>query len=101
VDNLTTSNNDVSAVAGSASQLEEFLSPNFNLSTAHAAAPVGGGLQTPSVCDQTQHSEHRIDNNGLYIRTKYGFAAESIPFVETVSPQIRKNIVEGEDVTLA
>lgn len=36
-----------------------------------------------------------------YVRTKFGFSAESLPFVETVSPQIRKSVVEGKDVNLA
>ena len=36
-----------------------------------------------------------------HVRTQYGFAAESLPFVETVSPHIRRQIVEGKDANLA
>ena len=39
--------------------------------------------------------------NGLYTKTQYGYSAESLPFIETVAPQIRKNILEGKDVNLA
>ena len=34
-------------------------------------------------------------------QTQFGFAAESLPFVETISPQMRKQIIEGKDVNLA
>lgn len=32
---------------------------------------------------------------------KFGYGIESLPFVETVSPSIRKAIIEGKDVNLA
>ncbi|MCG8047761.1 MAG: hypothetical protein N0E48_19395 [Candidatus Thiodiazotropha endolucinida] len=35
------------------------------------------------------------------IRTKFGYSAESLPFIETVHPTLRKQIVEGKDVNLA
>ena len=31
----------------------------------------------------------------------YGYAADSLPFVETVSPAIRRQVTEGKDVNLA
>ena len=31
----------------------------------------------------------------------YGFAADSLPFIETVSPAIRHQVIEGKDVNLA
>ena len=34
-------------------------------------------------------------------RTRFGFAAESLPFIETVHPTLRKQIVEGKDFNLA
>ena len=34
-------------------------------------------------------------------QTQFGFAAESLPFVETISPQMKKQILEGKDVNLA
>ena len=33
--------------------------------------------------------------------TTFGYAAESLPFVETVHPSLKKQIVEGKDVNLA
>jgi len=35
------------------------------------------------------------------VRTAYGYAAHSLPLVETVSPVIRQNIISGRDVNLA
>lgn len=34
-------------------------------------------------------------------RTRFGFAAESLPLVETISPQLRHQITSGKDVNLA
>ena len=33
--------------------------------------------------------------------TRFGYSAESLPFVETIHPSIRKQITEGKDVNLA
>ena len=35
------------------------------------------------------------------IRMEYGFAVESLPVVETISPQVRLNIIAGKNVNLA
>ncbi|XP_055999644.1 uncharacterized protein LOC125649823 [Ostrea edulis] len=35
------------------------------------------------------------------VRTTYGYASESLPLVETISPQLRQQIVSGKDVNLA
>ena len=35
------------------------------------------------------------------IRTRFGYAAHSLPLVETVSPSIRQNIITGRDINLA
>ena len=40
-------------------------------------------------------------NQGNYVRTKYGYCSESLPFVDTVFPSIRRAIIEGRDVNLA
>ena len=37
---------------------------------------------------------------GNISKSTFGYAAESLPFVETISPQMRKNIIEGKDVNL-
>ncbi|CAG2198379.1 unnamed protein product [Mytilus edulis] len=34
------------------------------------------------------------------VRTSRGYSAETLPFVETISPQLRKNIISGLDINL-
>ena len=63
----------------------------FNLASALAAY---NGPSTSSVPPGQSYS-------GNYVRTQFGFAAESLPFVETVSPALRRQIIEGKDVNLA
>ena len=41
-----------------------------------------------------------MEDRGV-VRTQYGFVAESLPVVETISPQLRQNIIAGRDVNLA
>ena len=41
------------------------------------------------------------DQISEFKRTKYGFSAESLPLVETISPQLRQQITSGKDVNLA
>ncbi len=40
-------------------------------------------------------------NNNANTRSTFGYAAESLPFVETVHPSIKRQIQEGNDVNLA
>ena len=46
------------------------------------------------------HSSNMQDNRN-YVKTPHGYSAESLPMVETISPHMRKNIIEGKDVNLA
>ena len=39
--------------------------------------------------------------NRNYVKTPHGYSAESLPLVETISPHMRKIIIEGKDVNLA
>ncbi|CAC5419725.1 unnamed protein product [Mytilus coruscus] len=34
------------------------------------------------------------------VRTAHGYSADTLPFVETISPQLRKNIISGMDINL-
>ena len=45
-------------------------------------------------CSNTQ-------DNRNYVKTPHGYSAESLPIVESISPHMRKNIIEGKDVNLA
>ena len=48
-------------------------------------------------------SESQLQRNSenIVTRTRYGYAAETLPLVETVTPAIRQNIIAGKDVNLA
>ncbi|KAK3083306.1 hypothetical protein FSP39_019047 [Pinctada imbricata] len=52
-------------------------------------------------------SEHQTaqppsnSNVGQYARGPFGYSMESLPAVETVSPQLRQQIIQGRDVNLA
>lgn len=38
---------------------------------------------------------------GSNVRTTYGYAAESLPLVDTISPVLRQNILASKDINLA
>ena len=60
---------------------------NYTLDTAFAR------ISTAAAGSQDQLSEPR--------RTRFGFSAESLPLVETISPLLRQQIIAGKDVNLA
>ena len=43
---------------------------------------------------------HNGDSSG-YVKTKYGYSAESLPFMDAVHPTLKKQILEGKDINLA
>ena len=47
------------------------------------------------------HTNVDISTTTTGTRTRFGFAAESLPFIETVHPTLRKQIIEGKDINLA
>ena len=59
------------------------------------------GIQNPAAADFTRNSGSEISTTTTGTRTRFGFAAESLPFIETVHPTLRKQIIEGKDVNLA
>jgi len=58
-------------------------------------------LPTAAAGSESQAREFTERNMRGYVRTTYGYAAESLPLVETISPQLRQNIAAGRDVNLA
>ena len=52
---------------------------------------------SPVLAGQNQSSIEQ-DTKGL---SKFGYAAESLPFIETIHPTVKKQILEGKDVNLA
>jgi len=67
---------------------------SFNLETAFQA--LRNNRPVPSAA---AGSEEQLNSN--LVRTTRGYAAESLQFVETISPQLRKNIIAGNDINLA
>lgn len=63
-------------------------------------SPAVLGMTTTSQ-NNTSNMNERIDTSTTGTRTRFGFAAESLPFIETVHPTLRKQIVEGKDINLA
>jgi len=104
VNNLDSGRANVSAAAGSEAQAHSIGEANisqgssrsdeeiFTLQSAFSRHVDTGVVTNNSIQEPIQ---------GNYVKTKYGFAAESLPFVETVSPKLRKDIQEGKDVNLA
>ena len=64
---------------------------NFNLESAYRA--LNNLRAMPSAAAGSEHQ--------LAMRTTRGYSAESLPVVETISPQLRKNIIAGMDINLA
>ena len=50
---------------------------------------------------QTRNSTSSLNSTAIGIRTKFGYSAESLPFIETVHPSLKKHIIEGRDINLA
>ena len=63
------------------------VSKDFNLDTAFAR------LSSAAAGSAAQAADFK--------RTRYGFSAESLPMVETISPALRQQITSGKDVNLA
>ena len=66
------------------------------------SAPPSSNIPTDSFSLETamNRSINTRDNRN-YVKTPHGYSAESLPLVETISPNMRKNIIEGKDVNLA
>ena len=87
-------------LASAMSSMQSHSSSNLNVTTAGATTqntdyvsqqtqspPVISGFQSPTSLPSSSQA--------------YGFAADSLPFVETVSPAIRRQIIEGKDINLS
>ena len=89
-ENLPTSRQDQDIANTSASPSE-----NFNLESAYRALNSTSfrGLGTPSAA---AGNEQQLRN--MTRHSSWGFAAENLPYVETISPQLKKNILSGMDI---
>lgn len=69
---------------------------NFTLSSAMAA--MSSSVSGPSATTTGIANQQPAPS---YKRTRFGFSAESLPLVETISPQLRQQITAGKDINLA
>ena len=54
----------------------------------------------PNAAAGSEEQLLNMGNSGNMVRTAHGYSAETLPFVETISPQLRKNIISGMDINL-
>ena len=52
----------------------------------------------PALAGQIQPTDSSSGTSGF---TKFGYSAESLPFIETIHPTLKKQLIEGKDVNLA
>lgn len=92
------------AAAGSAEQLmavnREVGSPSTSTCIPSSTAEEDITLSRAYAHLNSTNSTTSVNPN-QFVKTKYGYSQESLPFVETVSPTLRKNILEGKDINLA
>ena len=69
----------------------------FTLERVYRAFNTPNHIHSPSAA---AGSEEQLRQNN-YMRSSRGFTADSLSFIETVSPQIRRNIIAGRDINLA
>ncbi|XP_062598608.1 uncharacterized protein LOC134260042 [Saccostrea cucullata] len=71
------------------------ISNNFNISSAITAMQTS----TPRIVSAAAGSEAQLGRPD-YTRTRYGYAAESLPLVETISPQLRQQITADGEISM-
>ncbi|CAG2203843.1 unnamed protein product [Mytilus edulis] len=71
---------------------------NFNLQSAYNA--LKNTRTAPNAAAGSEEQLLNMGNSGNMVRTAHGYSAETLPFVETISPQLRKNIISGMDINL-
>lgn len=102
-----------SAAAGSPEQLPrqpatentDVLGLNYRQPLRLGINPPASSITSESGTDFTISTAYTrfnsANNEPSYTKTRYGFSSESLPFVETVNPTLRKSIQEGKDINLA
>ncbi|VDI01036.1 Hypothetical predicted protein [Mytilus galloprovincialis] len=90
-----TGNTGIPTFGSTGNQRSEVNGLNFNLETAYSA------LKSNALPTAAAGSEEQALRNNRYVQTSRGYSAESLPFVETVTPQLRRNIISGMDINLS
>ena len=93
-----------SAAAGSEAQLhqqvaERELQGGLRTENSVTTQPEEGFTLMTARGSSTPGTSH--SSTGSVTNPRFGYAIESLPFIETVSPKLRKAIIEGKDVNLA
>ena len=89
----------IASAAGSADQRAIDAAPARPYDGAHDAT--GFNLETAyRRLDEESRNGGELNDTRLK-RTRFGYAAESLPLVETISPALRQQIISGRDVNLA
>ena len=74
--------------------------PAYSIDQVNAPPPTNIPTDSFSLATAMNRCSNTQDNRN-YVKTPHGYSAESLPMVETISPHMRKNIIEAKDVNLA
>ncbi|CAC5415947.1 unnamed protein product [Mytilus coruscus] len=75
---------------------------NYSIESAmHCFQTSSLNRHVPTAAAGNEAQAREVSDTRGYKRTCYGYSAESLPLVETISPQLRQNITAGRDVNLA
>ncbi|XP_062597562.1 uncharacterized protein LOC134264068 isoform X2 [Saccostrea cucullata] len=100
VNNMSRPQPTIPAAAGSAEQLRQTGVQN----TMARVDVVSGTPREPTETENYTLSTAWADQNStktVGVKTTYGYSAESLPYVETISPNLRKQIVEDGQISEA
>lgn len=75
--------------------------PSFDLHTAYRSFYAGSSLPSAAAGSASQLSVTEPQLVPTATRTNFGYAAHSLPMVETISPTLQQQIIAGKDVNLA
>lgn len=89
----------VPAAAGREEQLEAQRRQEVGVGT-HASL-ITGSTEEFTLATAMRNDQPALGTLSTITKTKFGYASESLPFVETVSPVMRKAIIDGKDINLS
>lgn len=69
-------------------------------SSMHCVQTSSLNRHVPTAAAGSEAQAREVSDTRGYKRTCYGHSAESLPFVETISPHLRQNITADRDVNL-
>lgn len=77
--------------------------PELQVEPSQAVSGVSttGQNMTTAALSGLSNRNEEIATSTTGTRTRFGFSVESLPFIETVHPTLRKQIIEGKDINLS